>query len=216
MIHLRRWRWQEDCCGCACGFSRHYPLGDMVKLRGFRRPAPYFGRTLPGVTFRHRNRLSILVLVFSSLCLSFGGAKSLTQPIKYNHKLHVQEQGLECVECHKYANSHARATIPNIEVCQECHSDEPIADSPEEKILISYITAAKKIPWRKVYSVPTHVYFSHRRHTTLGQIDCAICHGRVEELTQPIQKQIVPISMDRCMKCHEMNGIDNECTRCHR
>ncbi|MDH3216828.1 MAG: cytochrome C, partial [Candidatus Krumholzibacteria bacterium] len=74
----------------------------------------------------------------------------------------------------------------------------------------------RKIPWAKVYRVPSHVYFSHRRHATLGQIECATCHGNVEEMTEPFARPHAPISMNKCMECHDRNGVDNECTRCHR
>lgn len=157
-----------------------------------------------------------LALFSVSGCSRTSEAASRNQPIQYNHKLHVQDNEMECVECHQYAESHARATIPNIEVCGDCHSDEPMTDSVEEAKLIEYVSDGRKIPWTKVYRVPSHVYFSHRRHTTLGQVDCATCHGSVEDMTTPFSRPSVRMSMDWCMKCHETNGVDNDCTRCHR
>jgi hypothetical protein len=123
---------------------------------------------------------------------------------------------MECTECHIYAESHARATIPNIEVCADCHADEPMTDSVEEQKLIEYVTEGRKIPWTMIYRVPSHVYFSHRRHTALAQIECAVCHGNVEEMTEPIHEPFVAVSMNGCVACHERRGVDNDCTRCHR
>lgn len=123
---------------------------------------------------------------------------------------------MDCIECHLYANTHARATIPNIEVCADCHSDEPMTDSPEEKKLIDHVTRGEKIRWTKIYRVPPHVYFSHRRHTALGGIDCVVCHGNMEEMTAPPEKPVVPVRMDWCMNCHDQHQVDNDCTRCHR
>ncbi len=123
---------------------------------------------------------------------------------------------MACVECHRYAETHARATIPNIEVCVGCHSQEPLGDSVEESKVIDYVARGAKIPWTKIYRLPDHVFFSHRRHTAIARIDCATCHGKVEEMSGPIEKQNVPISMDRCMDCHEKHDVDNDCTRCHR
>jgi hypothetical protein len=123
---------------------------------------------------------------------------------------------MECTDCHLYVETHARATIPNIEVCEECHSDEPMTESAEEQKVVDYVTRGEKIPWRKIYRVASHVYFSHRRHTTLAQIDCATCHGNVGEMTLPPDEPHVPIAMDTCMECHERNQVNNDCTRCHR
>lgn len=144
-------------------------------------------------------------------------ARSIKQPLAYNHKKHVQELEIECVECHRYAKSMARATIPNIEVCSTCHSDgEPLTDSPAEKQLLDYIKAGGKIPWQKVYRVPSHVYFSHRRHTVLAELPCEQCHGDVGAKEKPLEKQLVPVKMQRCLDCHEEKGVNNDCTRCHR
>jgi predicted CXXCH cytochrome family protein len=156
----------------------------------------------------------MLLPVYS--CAPTSEAASDKQPIQYNHQLHVQENDMECAECHLYVQSHARATIPNIEVCADCHSDEPTTESPEEAKLIEYVMEGRRIPWTKVYRVPSHVYFSHRRHTTLGQIECTTCHGNAEEMSTPFDKPLVSMSMNWCMECHERNGVDNDCTRCHR
>ncbi len=123
---------------------------------------------------------------------------------------------MECVECHAYAATHARATIPNIEICADCHSDEPETDSPEEAKLIEYVNTETRIPWRKVYRLESHVYFSHVRHTTVAGIECAVCHGDVETMTAPFESRPVPISMERCMDCHEEEGVSTDCVACHR
>lgn len=154
--------------------------------------------------------VSLTAVFAASVC-----AKRINQPIQYNHKKHVQELGMECTECHRYAKSMVRATIPNIEVCQDCHS-EPMTESAEEQKLVKYIIDNEKIPWKKIYRVKPHVYFSHRRHTVLAELDCSVCHGDVSEMERPFTRQPVRVSMNNCMKCHENNNVDNDCTRCHR
>ncbi|MEK6572567.1 MAG: cytochrome c3 family protein, partial [Bacteroidota bacterium] len=52
-----------------------------------------------------------------------------TQPLAYNHKVHVGNAGLKCTECHLYAEQKASATIPTLEVCRNCHSDQPLSES---------------------------------------------------------------------------------------
>lgn len=150
--------------------------------------------------------------------------RTVEQPIQYSHKAHV-EKNIDCVECHPGAGASARATIPNIEVCGNiCHrTDLPLLTDPaedekyaEEQKLRVYLAEGKRIRWGKVYRVDSHVYFSHVRHTVLARIDCETCHGDVAEMTTPVQKQAVPISMGRCMECHEQQGVDNDCILCHR
>jgi hypothetical protein len=123
---------------------------------------------------------------------------------------------MECTDCHQYALTHARATIPNIEVCELCHSGEPLTESPEEARLLEFIEAGEKVPWRKVYRLEDHVYFSHRRHTALAGLDCAVCHGEVGERTEPVGKPAKEISMDRCIECHRENEVTTDCMMCHR
>ena len=164
-------------------------------------------------------RIALAALVV--LLLAFGGAivwatlRPIEQPIAFNHHKHVSELEMECVDCHVYAVNGVRATIPNIEVCGDCH-DEALTDSPEETHLVEYVTAEERVPWRKIYRVPQHVYFSHRRHTKLGEIDCTVCHGAIGERTEPVTRPLISITMDRCIRCHRESGVSNDCLLCHR
>lgn len=123
---------------------------------------------------------------------------------------------MDCVECHVNALTYARATIPNIDICGDCHSGEPNTDSPEELKLIEYVDAETPIPWRKIYRVPNHVHFSHARHTAVAEIECSECHGEVQEMTRPFTQPTVPPDMARCLKCHEERGVTTDCVACHR
>jgi hypothetical protein len=123
--------------------------------------------------------------------------------------------GLVCTECHLYAETGVRATIPNIGLCGDCHA-EAQTESVEEARLVEYIESNELVPWRKIYNVPAHVYFSHRRHTTLGEIGCAICHGDMENRESPVTRAEVSLSMDFCMDCHYEMEASNDCLLCHR
>jgi hypothetical protein len=140
------------------------------------------------------------------------------QPIAFNHNLHI-ENGLECVFCHKYVETMARATIPNIGVCGDCHDpEEPLTDpvSAEEEKLHKYIKEEKKIPWIKIYTVADFVYFSHQRHVTIGKLQCVDCHGDMTKRVKPLSKQLIEIKMQRCIDCHKKSQIAHECISCHR
>ena len=138
----------------------------------------------------------------------------LEQPLAFNHRLHLDEVGLDCIDCHRYARSGVRATIPNIEVCGDCH-DEAVGESAAELELVEYVVSSEKIPWRKVYRVPAHVYFSHRRHTEIGGLECEECHGPVGERVEPVTRPYRRPTMADCMDCHEESGVANDCVYCH-
>jgi hypothetical protein len=167
------------------------------------------------------NRPVYFLLVSAGILLSgagailFQGFKPVQQPIAFNHKLHVGDLGAECADCHLYAVTGVRATIPNTEVCADCHMDAQ-TDSAEEARLVEYIAAGEVIPWRKIYRVPEDVYFSHRRHAGIGEIECQTCHGAVAESERPVSRPAVRISMDGCIECHEEMGASNDCLHCHR
>jgi len=165
---------------------------------------------------RERILIGGWVAIFA-LCpgLSAALSKSTVQPIAFNHRLHVQENGLECVECHTYVKTQTFAGLPSIEKCLECH-EEALTDSPEEEKIRQAAATAAPLAWNRLYKVPDHVYYSHRRHVAAGQIPCAECHGPIAEATTPPPKALNEITMKFCMACHERTGITNDCIACHK
>ncbi|MEE9163027.1 MAG: cytochrome c3 family protein [Candidatus Neomarinimicrobiota bacterium] len=143
------------------------------------------------------------------------GGTAITQPLPFSHAVHVEENDMECADCHVRVADHPRATIPELSVCQECHFDA-LTESELESELLAYTTQDRAIPWRRIYAVPDHVYFSHRRHITLGRLACETCHGQVGSFDTPPPAAVVPISMDGCMGCHREMQITNDCLACHR
>ncbi len=161
---------------------------------------------------------STVLLTLISFCalllLQCGSPKDIIQPIAYNHKVHLTEAGLDCRDCHKGVETSIRATIPSIKVCSSCHSKIK-GKSRAEAQVVEAVKSGTEIPWQRIYRVPDHVFFSHRRHVTAGKIACKTCHGDVEKLTKPASHQLVPIAMKTCMKCHDNKSISNDCIHCH-
>ena len=138
------------------------------------------------------------------------------QPIEYNHKAHIESAGLTCTDCHVLVETSASASLPRLETCAGCHSDGPMSSSPEERKLLEHITQGTEIAWRRVYVLPDHVSFSHRRHVKISNVKCEVCHGAVAELTQPVSSPFLPVTMENCMNCHRDNNVTNDCLSCHR
>jgi len=139
---------------------------------------------------------------------------SVEQPIRYNHSVHISN-GMTCVDCHVGAREQARATLPTLETCLMCHS-EPLTEKDEEHKIQKLAAAGQEVAWNKLTRVPRHVYFSHRRHVTLGSIECQVCHGPMETLTEPPRRVFRAMTMETCQGCHAQNNARNDCDDCHR
>lgn len=166
-----------------------------------------------------------LVFVLPSLVIVLGliifiarlsGGSNTVQPINYNHKVHIEQAGLNCTDCHIYAETSASASLPTLETCQTCHNDAPLTESPEEKKVLKYVTDKLEIPWVRIYTVPDHVYFSHRRHVVRGKLECSACHGLMAELTVAVSFPARPVTMDNCLQCHKQMNASTDCLACHR
>lgn len=140
-------------------------------------------------------------------------SNSLKQPFPFNHKIH-NESGLECENCHLFAFTRVDPGIPRVNTCLECHEGNT---APPFDILEKYSSNGGQIPWIRLYKLPRHVYFSHKRHAAIGKIVCKTCHGDVGEKELPLDKPIMAtLNMDTCMECHEQRKVSNDCSACHR
>ncbi len=155
--------------------------------------------------------VQVLVTFFPSLV----GWASITQPIAFNHKKHAGDLSLPCTTCHQSVEAQSFAGLPQAETCVTCHA-APLTKSPEEEKLRQYATKGAKIPWQRIYQVPPSVFFSHRRHVTLGKIECATCHGKMAEQTSPPVAPLVSQTMQWCMECHNQRKVSVDCNVCHR
>ncbi len=145
--------------------------------------------------------------------IGLGGSR---QPIQFNHKAHVSK-GLDCAVCHRYVREQAFASLPPLQVCMMCHAAKMSAN-PEEGKIREFAAKNEPLKWVRLYrlSPDAAAYFSHRRHVTLGKIDCVTCHGPMPERTTPPTKALVNFSMDFCINCHRQKHVATACVNCHR
>lgn len=146
------------------------------------------------------------------------------QPIAFNHRLHLERvQGIQCQDCHRFVNDHTFAGIPGKQICFECHDAHPAEDDleaearqPRFATLMAFATAEGDIPWHRVTTLRDDVFFSHRRHVTVGKIECRRCHPGIPERTSPPTHGPAEMNMDSCIACHEESGTSVDCLACHR
>lgn len=163
------------------------------------------------------------------------GEPAVSQPIRFPHKTHVQELKLECTGCHQRAESGAPAGRPPTALCVACH--QAAKETPETRKILAYGDKGEEIPWKRVWRLPSHVFFPHRVHVTLAKIRCQTCHGPMETLDRPPERPLKALRMADCVACHEERAgraeggtaretehvkavagrpLNTDCNTCHR
>jgi len=153
----------------------------------------------------------ILGVVGVALALGYlaGWVESgISQPIAFPHKTHLA-LGLTCTTCHQRAEKDIVAGRPPTALCLGCHM---AGDSKSEEIkkLKAYGEEGQEIPWKRVWRLPSHVFFSHQVHVTVGQLTCQTCHGPMETLTRPPVRAFKEFTMDDCIECHAKRKATKE------
>ena len=153
----------------------------------------------------------LLALFFPILA---AGANS-SQPIRFNHKKHAGEMSLPCTTCHQTVKEQTFASLPQAGTCMTCHA-AALTKNPEEEKIRQYAAKKEKIAWKRIYQMPDHVFFSHRRHGISAKIECVTCHGKMAELTEPPTRPLVQQSMSWCIACHQEKRASVDCNACHK
>jgi len=122
----------------------------------------------------------------------------ITQPIEFDHRHHVVDDGIDCRYCHDLVERSPFAGVPPTARCLNCHNqiwnDSPLLTA----VWRSYITD-RPIPWLRVHRLADFVYFDHSIHVNKG-VGCETCHGRVDQMARVYQ--VAPLTMGWCLDCH--------------
>jgi hypothetical protein len=120
------------------------------------------------------------------------------QPIAFDHRHHVRDDGIDCLYCHYEATRSKYAGVPPTSVCLNCHS-QVWQESSRLALIRSSWFEDRPIRWRRVHQLPGFVYFDHSAHVSHG-VGCVECHGRVDEMGQVYA--VAPLTMQWCLDCH--------------
>jgi hypothetical protein len=140
----------------------------------------------------------VVLLVRWRMSPEFATGEPVPQPIRFSHKHHVGDDGLDCRYCHTSVEKSAFAGMPSTQICLTCHS-QLFRDSPELAPLHASMRDDVPIAWNRVYDLPDFVYFDHGIHVSKG-VACAECHGRVDEM--PLMLRREALDMQWCIGCH--------------
>ena len=130
-----------------------------------------------------------------------------TQPIAFSHKVHAGQYEIDCNYCHTGVNISKSANIPSVNICMNCHNAIE-TDKPEiQKILAAY-EENRPIEWVRVHNVPDLAYFNNKQHVAVGGLDCATCHGPIEEMD--VVYQYSELTMGWCINCHRESEVNSK------
>lgn len=147
-----------------------------------------------------------------------GEGDPVAQPIEFDHRHHVRDDGIDCVYCHSTVETEAYAGIPSTERCMGCHG-QVWPDSPETAPLRASWETHTPIRWKRINALPDYVYFHHGVHVQAG-VACASCHGDVRNMARVSKAH--DLSMKFCLDCHRSTQDSRAithlttCTTCHR
>jgi hypothetical protein len=145
------------------------------------------------------------------------------QPLPFSHRLHAGSLAIPCLHCHSGAEKSRAAGIPSVEACMGCHKVTK-TDSPAIRRLTAVYDSGEILAWKRVHSLPSHVFFDHRPHVLAG-VACQTCHGPVQEM--PVLRQLMSLRMGNCLACHRnprpalpagspITRAPENCNACHR
>jgi hypothetical protein len=168
-----------------------------------------------------RRRTIIAIATPAAIFILFSGSayvvrnwrSRVSQPIQFNHRKHTAQ--MECSACHIYYSQGAHSGLPDASICSICH-DTALTKSPEEAKLRKMLTDGTPLVFNKLFHLPNHVYYSHRRHVVLGKLECVQCHGGIANTEATPTQPLVKITMNYCLQCHEKSKVTTDCKSCHR
>lgn len=138
------------------------------------------------------------LMILARTALGTSRDRPLQQPVQFDHRHHVNDDGIDCRYCHDAVDKSPYAGVPPTSRCLNCH-----AQIWNRSDLLAPVRAAgaagASIPWERVNRLPGYVYFNHAIHVNKG-VGCVTCHGRVD--TMPAVNQVAPLTMGWCIQCH--------------
>jgi len=122
-----------------------------------------------------------------------------SQPVPFDHSLHVTQVGLDCRYCHNQVEVSSHSNVPSNATCYNCHGNGVAMESPKLANVRAAGTDGTPIKWRRVHALPDYAYFNHAVHVNRG-VSCQSCHGNVNEME--VVRHDQPLSMGWCLDCH--------------
>ena len=177
----------------------------LLELIFFRRIKYRF---IPMLVFVGAFGYQVKMMVEEGIKLGRSQGYAPDQPIKFSHKVHAGEHGIDCMYCHHTAEHSKSAGIPSMDLCLNCHvliREGTNSGKFEIAKVIDAVENKKPVEWVRLHNLPDHVFFSHAIHVGVAKLDCNECHGPVEEMH--LMRQHSDLSMGWCVDCHRKTDV---------
>ncbi len=179
-------------------------------------PIDWFYRRLGELVRRPRAVLAAVPLLVVATALAALTARPvIDQPIQFNHRKHTQDLQLGCEVCHQYVRTGAHPGLPSLDTCAMCHQAQQ-GTTREAARVTELVTQGRPVAFAKLFRLPPHVFYTHRRHVGIANLECTNCHGAIALTTRPPRRALVRIRMSVCLDCHRRMGQTQDCVACHR
>jgi hypothetical protein len=160
--------------------------------------------------------LGALALLLVAGCLLKEAPEAVEQPLAFPHRVHIEDEGLDCSDCHANAEDSEDPGMPLAAQCALCHSDLD-QEKPEEERAAALFEGST---FRAAHAgrQSEEILFSHQRHAALG-LECTACHAQVAEDEGTLAQRGLELrlSMDACVACHAASSgpLLADCAACH-
>jgi len=169
------------------------------------------GATVPSRALQ----VAFLAVAAAALLAIPRGTPPVAQPVAFNHRKHTKDLKLDCQFCHQYVTAGAHAGLPDAKVCVMCHQVRQ-GQSAEAARVTELLARGDSLHFNKLFRLPSHVNFTHRRHVGIAKLACEGCHGAIADAQRPPERPLVTIRMAFCLDCHRAQRQSVDCVACHR
>lgn len=153
--------------------------------------------------------LVLAVTAFAG-CALFGSIWSGEKPFTFPHKVHYEDEGLDCSDCHSNYEDDDNPGLPNLRQCMLCHEEIDAEKPPDRQISVFFV--GNEFQPQRVSALSPEIIFSHRLHA-ISDHECSACHVGIET-NESVSDLPVP-TMAACTECHVQNRIPADCSTCH-
>lgn len=148
------------------------------------------------------------VLIILATCLQ----AQQKDKIIFSHKLHVQDQEVECLDCHGKVTESVKSTdvlLPDMQTCYNCHDEDETPCSkchtnPDDPGVAPRLKGFKS-------------KFPHKMHVKEDGSNCLSCHKGVDQSTM-VGALHLP-KKEQCNTCHQGADVATnriQCLTCHQ
>jgi hypothetical protein len=151
-------------------------------------------------------KASLSMRFFSLILFLAVGLSQQSDWIMFPHELHVNDEEIECNECHENVNSSLSIDIrllPTMDGCESCHEDVSEDEDGDCSLCHANADELDTYPALKQRSGPDFAHQSHLSRTG----DCLVCHANLLD----DEKEDTPNTwvFSDCKSCHEKSIPEN-------